>query len=75
MPSASRDNQTLGKLFEEAADGFGAFARMVEKIEAELQERLASLSFAPGMLEEGGNIWQAQRDANARERPGLSHRE
>ena len=45
----------------------------VQVIQTEFQEDLAGLGFAPGVLEQGWNVWQAQRDAYAGERSGLRH--
>ena len=46
---------------------------LVQEIQAEFEKGLARLGFAPGVVQQGRNVRQAQRDANARERPGLRH--
>src|ERR1043165_9034218 len=38
MAPARGDDETLGKLLEEAGDRLGPFARMIEKIDAEFEE-------------------------------------
>jgi hypothetical protein len=48
---AGGDYGQVGELFEEGTDGFGAFARMVQEIQAEFEECLTALSFAPGVVE------------------------
>ena len=48
-------------------------AGLIQEIQAEFQEDFAGLGFAPGVFEQGRNVWQTQRDANAREQPGLRH--
>ena len=42
---------------------------VVQVVQAEFKEDLAGLGFPPGMFQQGWNVWQAQRDADAGERP------
>ena len=46
---------------------------LLEVVQAKFEEDLAALGFAAGVLEQCWNVWQAQRDAYARERSGLRH--
>jgi hypothetical protein len=63
---ASRQDSRLRELVEEAADRRRALQGLVQVIQAEFQESFARLGFAPGMGDKGWNVWQAQRDADAR---------
>ena len=60
-------------LFEEPRDRLRAIAGTVQVIQAEFEEHLAGLGFAAGVLDQGWNVRQAQRDAYPGERPGLRH--
>ncbi len=71
-PAGGQD-QGVGELVEEAADGGGALDGLVEEVETKLEKRLTRLSLATGVGEQARNVRQAQRDAYARERPGLHH--
>ncbi len=73
VAAAGGQNNAVGELLQEAADRVRPLARMVQEIQAEFQENLAGLGLAPGVVEQCWNIRQAQRDADARERPGLRH--
>jgi hypothetical protein len=48
---AGGQNDAIGKLFQEAANGRSAFARFIQEIQAEFQENFARLGFSPGVVE------------------------
>src|SRR5258707_8105686 len=73
VAAAGGDDDAIRKLLQEACDGFGALGGVVQEIEAKFKEDLARFRLAPGVVEEGWNVWQAQRDTDARERSGLRH--
>jgi len=73
VAAAGGQDHAIGKLLEERANGLSAEARVIEEVQAEFEERLASLGLMTGVVEEGWNVWKTQRDAYARERPDLRH--
>ncbi len=48
-------------------------AGLIQKIQTEFQERFTRRGFAPCVVQESWNVWQAQRDTNSREQLGLRH--
>ena len=62
-----------GNCSRNRGDGLGALAGVGQEIQTEFEKRFAGFGFAAGVFEQGWNVWQAQRDANARERSGLRH--
>jgi len=73
VPPAGGQDDGVGKLVDKPSNGIGALPGFIQKIQAEFQKRLARLSFTPRVVQQCGNVRQAQRDANTRERPGLRH--
>ena len=70
---AGGEHRAIGKLLQKPGDDLSALGRIGKEIQAELQESLARLGFATRVIQQGRDVRQAQRDANARERPGLRH--
>src|ERR1019366_10188283 len=70
---AGGQEDAIRVLFEELWDGLRAFTGTAQVIQAEFKKNLAGLGFAAGVLQQCWNVWQAQRDAYAGERPGLRH--
>ena len=73
VPPAGGQNDALGELLQESPYRLGALRRPVQEVQPEFQENFARLSFVPGVAQQCWNIWQAQRDAYAREQPRLRH--
>jgi len=74
MTAAGGENGAVGKFFQKTANRFRSIAGIRKEIEPEFEEGLTRLGFAPGVFKQGSYFRQAQRDANARERPYLRHR-
>jgi hypothetical protein len=49
MPAARGQDEGVGELVEKLANGRSALQGLIEKVEAELKERLARLNLAPGV--------------------------
>ena len=74
VAAAGGQDDAFGKLLEKAGDRLRAFARVVQEVQAEFQEQFARLGLAPGVLQQGWNVWHAERNADAGKRPRLRHR-
>jgi hypothetical protein len=73
VAAAGSEDDAIRELLQKAANGRSAFARPIQEIQAKFQENLARLGFPPRVVEQCLNVWQAQRNANAGERPCLRH--
>ena len=54
MAAAGSEDDDLRESLQESADGGGAFDRLIEKIEPELEKSFASLGFAPRVFQQRG---------------------
>src|SRR6185503_10280586 len=70
---AGGQEDAIRVFFEELRDRLRALAGTTQVVEAEFKENLACLRFAAGVLKQGWNIRQPQRDAYTGERSGLRH--
>ena len=73
MAAARGQNRAIGKLIEKTGNRLGALAGVGEEIQPELQERFPSLGLTLRVFQKGGNVRQAQCDADTWERSGLRH--
>ena len=74
MAAAGGQDDAVGKLFQEAADGLGALGRAGPGSPGGIQGRFSPASASRRACSSSvGNVWQAQRDTDARERPRLRH--
>ena len=73
VAAAGGEDGAIREILKEFAERFGGLAGLFEVVETEFQESLARRRFAPGVVHQGWNVWQAQRYANARERLRLRH--
>ena len=71
---AGGQNDAIGELFQEAANGLGPLAGLAQEVQAEFQKDLARLGFTPSVVQKCWYVRQAQRNADAREGPVLRHR-
>ena len=60
---AGGEEDAIRVFFEELRNRLRAFTGIAQVVQAELKEDLACLRFAAGVLEQGWNIRQPQRDA------------
>ena len=73
VAAAGGQQDAIGELFQKGWDGGRTLEGIVQEVQAELQEDFSRCGFAPGVIQESWNVWQAQRDANPREQLGLRH--
>src|SRR5262249_19204447 len=71
-PAGGQD-RTFGELIEEGGDGWGTATGVIEEVEAEFEEGLSRRGLAPSVVQQSLDVWQAQRNANPRKKPGLRH--
>jgi hypothetical protein len=70
MAAAGGENRATRILAEELRDSAGAHSRIGQIVEAELEEVLAGLGFALGLLEQARDIGQPKRNTDLREARG-----
>ena len=73
VAAAGGQHDAVRILLQKAANGLCAALGVLQVVQAELQKRFARLGFPPRVLQQPIQIRKTQRDADAREGPGLRH--
>src|SRR5581483_681162 len=74
VAAAGRQDHAVRKLLEKRGDRLRPFTGVIQKIQTEFEEAFAGLGLAPGVLEQGWDVWHAERNAEAGEWRRLGHR-